>query len=201
MKAGIVGRTGAGKSSLLLALFRLKGLDGGCIYIDGQDIAQVSLKSLRSQISVIPQNPLLFHGDVRKNVDPTNSFSIFQVNQILQELQLLAEADSEAHQLSAGQKQILCLARVLLRDSQVLICDEATGSIDPKTEDFVQSFMRSRLQMKTVVTIAHRLKTVQNCDLVIVLDQGRCVEQGAPSELAAKGSYFSSMLHAAESSS
>lgn len=201
MKAGIVGRTGAGKSSLLLALFRLKGLDGGCIYIDGQDIAQVSLKSLRSQISVIPQNPLLFHGDVRKNVDPTDSFSPFQVNQILQELQLLAEADSEAHQLSAGQKQILCLARVLLRDSQILICDEATGSIDPKTEDFVQSFMRSRLQRKTVVTIAHRLKTVQNCDLVIVLDQGRCVEQGAPSELAAKGSYFSSMLHAAESSS
>lgn len=199
-KTGIVGRTGAGKSSLLLALFRLKSLDGGQIFIDGQDISLVSLKSLRSQISVIPQSPLLFHGDVRKNVDPTDSFSPIQVDQVLHELQLLAEASAEAHQLSAGQKQLLCLARILLRNSQILICDEATGSIDPKTEDFVQSMMRSRLQSKTVVTIAHRLKTVQNCDLVVVLDQGRCVEQGAPSELATQGSYFSRMLQAAESS-
>lgn len=200
MKVGIVGRTGAGKSSLLLALFRLKELCSGAIYIDGQDTASVSLRSLRSQLAVIPQSPLLFHGDVRRNIDPTHTHTSTDINAVLEELQLVSFAETDVSQLSTGQKQLLCLARSLLRDSQIVVFDEATGNIDPKTEDFVQTVIRSKLCGKTMMIIAHRLKTVRKCDLVVVLEQGECVELGPPDDLERQGAYFSQMLQASESS-
>ncbi|XP_022796168.1 multidrug resistance-associated protein 4-like isoform X3 [Stylophora pistillata] len=189
-KVGIVGRTGAGKSSLLAALLRLAD-SSGTIRIDGIDISELGLHELRSRLSVIPQDPVLFSGTLRKNLDPFDEYSEMELWRALQEVQLsdmicsltggldglLTESGSN---LSVGQRQLICLARAILRGNKILIMDEATANVDQRTDSFIQETIKRRFQTCTVLTIAHRLKTIMDCDRVMVLDNGRLKEFDEP---------------------
>ena len=192
-KVGLIGRTGSGKSSIIQTLFRLREISGGVILIDGQDISKVGLKSLRSQLNTIPQSPLLFQGNVMDNLSTFGLYSSPEVETALQEVGL--EARGPASELSTGQRQLLCLARAFLRKTQIVLFDEPTGNIDPNTQDFIVQQVKRRFATQTVMTIAHRLKTVMECDTVIVLEAGAVVETGSPVALAqTEGSRFQALL-------
>uniref|UniRef100_A0AAG5CVY7 ABC-type glutathione-S-conjugate transporter n=1 Tax=Anopheles atroparvus TaxID=41427 RepID=A0AAG5CVY7_ANOAO len=193
-KVGIVGRTGAGKSSLTLALFRIIESAGGSIVIDGQDIAQLGLHALRSRLTIIPQDPVLFSGTLRINLDPFNTHSDDDIWKALEHAHLKAfvkgltaginhEVTEGGENLSVGQRQLICLARALLRKTKVLILDEATAAVDLETDDLIQATIRTEFNDCTVLTIAHRLNTIMDSDKVIVLDKGQIVEFAAPGEL------------------
>ncbi|XP_047482074.1 ATP-binding cassette sub-family C member 3-like [Penaeus chinensis] len=195
-KVGIVGRTGAGKSSLTLALFRIIEAAGGEIDVDKVNIADVGLHDLRGRVSIIPQDPVLFSGPLRLNLDPLASHSDADIWRAL-ELAHLAEyirgqalglehpVDEEGSNFSVGQRQLVCLARALLRNSRILVLDEATAAIDLETDDLIQATIRSQFAHCTVLTIAHRLNTIMDSDRVLVLDQGKIAEFAPPSELLA----------------
>ncbi|KRJ97660.1 multidrug resistance-associated protein 1 isoform X5 [Drosophila yakuba] len=193
-KVGIVGRTGAGKSSLTLALFRIIEAAGGRISIDGVDIASMGLHMLRSRLTIIPQDPVLFSGSLRINLDP---FEIKTDDEIWKALELshlksfvksLAaglnhEISEGGENLSVGQRQLVCLARALLRKTKVLVLDEATAAVDLETDDLIQKTIRTEFKECTVLTIAHRLNTILDSDKVIVLDKGQITEFASPTEL------------------
>ncbi|XP_055548703.1 multidrug resistance-associated protein 1 isoform X7 [Wyeomyia smithii] len=204
-KVGIVGRTGAGKSSLTLALFRIIESAGGKIIIDGQDISQLGLHALRSRLTIIPQDPVLFSGTMRINLDPFNVHSDEEIWKALEHAHLKAfvkgltaginhEVSEGGENLSVGQRQLICLARALLRKTKVLILDEATAAVDLETDDLIQRTIRTEFKDCTVLTIAHRLNTIMDSDKVIVLDKGQIVEYAAPNELLqSRSSAFYSM--------
>ncbi|KAL0274896.1 UNVERIFIED_CONTAM: hypothetical protein PYX00_002924 [Menopon gallinae] len=204
-KIGIVGRTGAGKSSLVAAIFRLVELDSGAITIDGVDISLIPLPILRSRITVIPQDPVIFTGTLRSNLDPYNKYSDEIIWNVLKQTKLYDKVQSIPNGLSAvfgergdvlsvGENQLLCLARALLRSSKILILDEATASVDPDTETAVQTIIDKDFKHCTILTIAHRLKTVKNCDKVLVLNHGMVQEFDDPKTLMENpNSLFSSM--------
>ncbi|XP_052866594.1 multidrug resistance-associated protein 1 isoform X1 [Anopheles cruzii] len=204
-KVGIVGRTGAGKSSLTLALFRIIESAGGSIVIDGQDIAKLGLHALRSRLTIIPQDPVLFSGTLRINLDPFGVHSDEDIWKALEHAHLKAfvkgltagishEVTEGGENLSVGQRQLICLARALLRKTKVLILDEATAAVDLETDDLIQRTIRTEFSDCTVLTIAHRLNTIMDSDKVIVLDKGQITEFAAPSELLqSKTSAFYSM--------
>lgn len=204
-KVGIVGRTGAGKSSLTLALFRIIESAGGKIVIDGHDISQLGLHALRSRLTIIPQDPVLFSGTMRINLDPFNVHSDEDIWKALEHAHLKAfvkgltaginhEVTEGGENLSVGQRQLICLARALLRKTKVLILDEATAAVDLETDDLIQTTIRTEFKECTVLTIAHRLNTIMDSDKVIVLDKGQIVEYAAPNELLqSKSSAFYSM--------
>lgn len=195
---GVVGRTGAGKSSLVVCLLRLRPITSGAVLIDGQNIANASLKDLRSQITVIPQMPVLFSGTVQYNVDPTGRHTTREVETALKTVGLVPEY--EATKLSCGQKQLLCLARALLRNSRIIVSDEATGSLDQATEHNLQTVLDQVLSGRTRLAIAHRLNSVLRCQLVLVMQGGRCIEMGSPQSLRAQSnSHFAALLLSAES--
>ncbi|XP_053085621.1 multidrug resistance-associated protein 4 isoform X4 [Pangasianodon hypophthalmus] len=189
-KVGIVGRTGAGKSSLISALFRLAEPQGK-IYVDGVLISDIGLHDLRQKISIIPQDPVLFTGTMRKNLDPFKKYSDEDLWNALEEVQLksvveelpgkletiLAESGSN---FSVGQRQLVCLARAILRKNRILIIDEATANVDPRTDDLIQKTIREKFQECTVLTIAHRLNTIIDSDRILVLDGGRIHEYDEP---------------------
>ncbi|XP_017108726.1 multidrug resistance-associated protein 1 isoform X8 [Drosophila bipectinata] len=193
-KVGIVGRTGAGKSSLTLALFRIIESAGGRIAIDGVDIATMGLHMLRSRLTIIPQDPVLFSGSLRINLDP---FEVKTDDEIWKALELshlksfvksLAaglnhEIAEGGENLSVGQRQLVCLARALLRKTKVLVLDEATAAVDLETDDLIQKTIRTEFKECTVLTIAHRLNTILDSDKVIVLDKGQITEFASPTEL------------------
>ncbi|KAF3420729.1 LOW QUALITY PROTEIN: hypothetical protein E2986_00606 [Frieseomelitta varia] len=193
-KVGIVGRTGAGKSSLTLALFRIIEAADGKIIIDDIDIAKLGLHDLRSRLTIIPQDPVLFSGSLRINLDPFNSYSDDEVWRALEHAHLkcfiktlpnglLYELSEGGENLSIGQRQLICLARALLRKTKVLILDEATASVDLETDDLIQRTIRQEFKDCTILTIAHRLNTILDSDRVIVLDNGRIVEYDSPESL------------------
>ncbi|XP_013404197.1 multidrug resistance-associated protein 1 [Lingula anatina] len=193
-KVGIVGRTGAGKSSLTLALFRIIESAAGSITIDGVKIADIGLHQLRSKITIIPQEPELFSGTLRSNLDPFGLYSDQDVWNALEHAHLkgfvatlparLQHEISEAGEnLSVGQRQLVCLARALLRKTKILVLDEATAAVDMETDDLIQSTIRSEFKECTVVTIAHRLNTIMDYDRVLVLDKGTIKEFQPPSVL------------------
>ncbi|XP_040839365.1 ATP-binding cassette sub-family C member 10 isoform X1 [Ochotona curzoniae] len=192
-KLGIVGRTGSGKSSLLLVLFRLLEPSSGRVLLDGVDTSQLQLAELRSQLAVIPQEPFLFSGTVRDNLDPQGLHEDGALWQVLEQCHLRevissvggldGELGEGGRSLSLGQRQLLCLARALLTDAKILCIDEATASVDQKTEQLLQQTIRKRFADKTVLTIAHRLNTILNSDRVLVLQAGRVVELDSPSAL------------------
>lgn len=204
-KVGIVGRTGAGKSSLTLALFRIIESAGGKIIIDGQDISQLGLHALRSRLTIIPQDPVLFSGTMRINLDPFNVHSDEEIWKALEHAHLKAfvkgltaginhEVTEGGENLSVGQRQLICLARALLRKTKVLILDEATAAVDLETDDLIQRTIRTEFKDCTVLTIAHRLNTIMDSDKVIVLDKGQITEYAPPNELLQnKSSAFYSM--------
>ncbi|XP_063601958.1 ATP-binding cassette sub-family C member 3-like [Penaeus indicus] len=195
-KVGIVGRTGAGKSSLTLALFRLIEASAGEIAIDKVNIADVGLHDLRGRVSIIPQDPVLFSGTLRLNLDPLDRCSDAEVWRALelahlasyvraQPAGLLHPVDEEGANFSVGQRQLVCLARALLRNSRILVLDEATAAIDLETDDLIQATIRSQFAHCTVLTIAHRLNTIMDSDRVLVLDQGSVAEFDTPARLLA----------------
>ncbi|XP_051254829.1 multidrug resistance-associated protein 5 isoform X5 [Dicentrarchus labrax] len=209
-KIGIVGRTGSGKSSLGVVLFRLVERCGGSILIDGIDISDIGLADLRSKLSIIPQDPVLFSGTVRSNLDPFNQNSEEQIWEALERshmkecvsqlpLKLDSEVVENGENFSVGERQLLCVARALLRQCKVLILDEATAAMDAETDTLIQETIRSSFQDCTTLTIAHRLHTVLASDRIMVLNQGQVAEFGEPSELLAnENSRLCSMLAAVE---
>ncbi|GAB0099313.1 multidrug resistance-associated protein 1 [Sergentomyia squamirostris] len=193
-KVGIVGRTGAGKSSLTLSLFRIIESAGGSILIDGQDISKLGLHTLRSRLTIIPQDPVLFSGSLRMNLDPFNTHTDDEVWRALEHAHLRAfvkgltaglnhEVSEGGENLSVGQRQLVCLARALLRKTKVLILDEATAAVDLETDDLIQRTIRTEFRECTVLTIAHRLNTIMDSDKVIVLDRGHITEFSSPTAL------------------
>ncbi|KAH9501054.1 hypothetical protein DERF_011922 [Dermatophagoides farinae] len=196
-KVGIVGRTGAGKSSFALALFRLIDAETGAIRISNRNIHEIDLHELRSTLTIIPQEPLLFAGTLRNNLDPFNQYTDEQIIIALKKANLghmitmLDQSiDQQLNRLSFGQKQLLCLSRALLRKSQILVLDEATAGIDPATDKLVQETIHHEFVHCTVLTIAHRLKTILSYDQILVLDQGQIVEFDTPKSLMSDSSTF-----------
>ncbi|XP_042225839.1 multidrug resistance-associated protein 5-like isoform X2 [Homarus americanus] len=207
-KIGIIGRTGAGKSSLISTLLRMAELDSGSIIIDGVDISTIGLHTLRSRISVIPQDPVLFQGSVRYNLDPFEEQSDDDVWQALershlkgvvqrQEHGLMSKVEAAGENFSVGERQLICLTRALLRNSKILILDEATASVDVETDHLIQATIKEAFATSTVLTIAHRLNTVANYDRIMVLDAGKVREFDTPEMLmTTEGSVFQEMMQA-----
>lgn len=203
-KIGIVGRTGAGKSSIIQALFRLARTDGS-ITIDGVDTATVTLHRLRSSIAIIPQEAVLFSGTIRSNLDPFGEHADEQLWTALEQVELRSTVAAMAGKLdcvisgdsagfSMGQRQLMCLARAILRKNRILILDEATANVDAQTDRQIQRTIREQFGGCTVMTIAHRLQTIEDSDRVLVMDAGRVVEFDQPSVLKlTSGGYFARM--------
>ncbi|XP_041825781.1 multidrug resistance-associated protein 1-like [Melanotaenia boesemani] len=193
-KVGIVGRTGAGKSSLTLGIFRIQEAAKGRILIDGIDIAQIGLHDLRSRITIIPQDPVLFSGSLRMNLDPFETCSDEDLWKALELAHLSSfvsalpqklnyQCSEGGENLSLGQRQLLCLARALLRKTRILVLDEATAAVDLRTDQLIQSTIRTEFKDCTILTIAHRLNTIMDYTRVIVMDQGSIAEMNSPSQL------------------
>lgn len=189
-KIGIVGRTGAGKTSTIAALFQLYNIDGG-ILIDDVDTTKISLDELRSKISIIPQEPVLFSDTMRKNLDPFEEYTDEVLWNALEQVELKEEISENPFGLncsvaeggsnfSVGQRQLVCLARALIRNNKILVMDEATANVDPQTDGLIQSTIRKKFEECTVLTIAHRLHTVMDSDRVLVMDGGKLVEFDHP---------------------
>ena len=237
-RIGIVGRTGAGKSSIMSALFRLVELAGGSIKIDGIDIATVGLKDLRTRLAIIPQDPTLFRGTVRSNLDPFNEHSDLELWSALRQADLVEDTpessspasplaltnsppresgegekskpstpthgagnrihldgvvEEEGLNFSLGQRQLMALARALVRNSQIIVCDEATSSVDMETDQKIQHTIATAFRGRTLLCIAHRLKTITNYDRICVMDQGRIAELEHPLTLWERGGIFRGM--------
>ncbi|KAG0213036.1 hypothetical protein BGX33_003167 [Mortierella sp. NVP41] len=240
-KVGIVGRTGAGKSSLTLALFRIieaadsywarasaqdagghgddnsynstsisEALDGGSIEIDGIDISTLGLKDLRQHLSIIPQDPTLFAGTVRENLDPLGELPDIELWQALERAHLKDhitsltgglsfEVAQNGENFSVGQRSLICLARALLRKTKILVLDEATAAVDIETDELIQKTIRKEFKDRTILTIAHRIKTVMDSDKILVLEKGRVEEYDTPKKLMkSKGLFYSLARQAGE---
>jgi ABC-type multidrug transport system fused ATPase/permease subunit len=193
-KAGVVGRTGSGKSTLLLALYRMFELDKGTIRVDGVDVASLALRKLRPSLSIIPQEPVVFSGTVRSNLDPFGEFTDTAMWEVIKKANLESQVkaaggidgrvDGTGGQAwSLGQQQLVCLARAALRNVPVLCLDEATAAMDPHTEQEVQAVIKRVFQDRTTLTIAHRLDTVIESDQVLVMEAGVLKEMAPPSVL------------------
>uniref|UniRef100_A0A7S4AQQ3 P-loop containing nucleoside triphosphate hydrolase protein n=2 Tax=Pseudo-nitzschia australis TaxID=44445 RepID=A0A7S4AQQ3_9STRA len=220
-KIGVVGRTGAGKSTLMVSLLRIVELDSGKIFIDGQDTLKIGLTKLRSNIAVIPQDPVLFSGTIRSNLDPFGDFrddDIFTVltrvglftntkaststdslsSLGLSQLQSLHDIVKEGgSNFSVGQRQLLVIARALLSGASIVIMDEATAAVDADTDARIQKVMRSEFADATCITIAHRINTIMDSDFILVMDNGKAAEFDTPKKLIAKGGMFRDLVQAA----
>ncbi|KAH7391842.1 P-loop containing nucleoside triphosphate hydrolase protein [Pyrenochaeta sp. MPI-SDFR-AT-0127] len=208
-RIGVVGRTGAGKSSIMSALFRLQELSGGSIVIDGVDIGKIGLHDLRSKLAIIPQDPTLFKGTIRSNLDPFHEHSDLELWGALRQSDLVSNestmddhsgrihldsvVEEEGLNFSLGQRQLLALARALVRGSQIIVCDEATSSVDFETDAKIQRTIVEGFRGKTLLCIAHRLKTIINYDRICVMDAGLIAELDTPLKLYDQGGIFRSM--------
>ncbi|KAL7747806.1 hypothetical protein RI367_006741 [Sorochytrium milnesiophthora] len=205
-KIGICGRTGAGKSTITLSLFRIIEALQGSIIIDGQDISKIGLTDLRSRLTIIPQDPVMFQGTLRENMDPLNQHTDAELWRALEnagfaeyaqglEGKLEAKIESGGSNLSAGQRQLLTMATALLRKRRVVIMDEATSATDPETDALVQRAIRSEFKECTVLTIAHRIATIMDSDRILVLDKGQVAEFDSPANLLQNPeSHFSKLV-------
>ena len=196
-KIGIVGRTGSGKSSLFLSFFRLLEAYSGCIIIDDININNLKLNCLRSKLSIIPQSAVLFSETIRYNIDPFNEYSdakilnalkIVKLDELVLSLPqgLNTMMSEHGSNFSVGESQLICVARALLKESTILLVDEATSSVDPNTDILIQNILKTKFKNRTVLTIAHRLQTVLDCDRILVLKSGIVKEFDTPKNLLAK---------------
>lgn len=198
-RIGVCGRTGSGKSSLMIMIFRIVEIeqDGGKIQIDDVDVGSIGTSALRLNLSIIPQDPVIFSNTVRYNLDPFGNCSDTELWEVLGKVQMeevvsalpggLDEEVAEGGEnFSQGQRQLLCIARSLLRKPKILVMDEATASIDNATDAAIQSMIRENFDQTTVLTIAHRLNTIMDSDRVLVLDNGRIAEFDSPETLLQK---------------
>jgi ATP-binding cassette, subfamily C (CFTR/MRP), member 1 len=210
-KIGVCGRTGSGKSSLMLTLFRILEADSGSIIIDDVDISTIGLDDLRSKLAIIPQDPTLFAGSLRYNLDPLDQCTDEELTLALNKIEglktaadtlggLTGKVTEGGENLSVGQRQLVCLCRALLRQAKVLILDEATASVDSKTDEMIQKLLRSDdFKNTTVLVIAHRINTISDCDSVLVLEQGKVLEFGNPKQLIKiEGGAFKSLVERSE---
>ncbi|GMQ00070.1 hypothetical protein CsSME_00047298 [Camellia sinensis var. sinensis] len=204
-KMGVVGRTGSGKSTLIQVFFRLVEPSGGRIIIDGIDIFMLGLHDLRSRFGIIPQEPVLFEGTVRSNIDPIGLYSDEEIWKSLDRCQLKDVVAAKPGKLdssvvdngdnwSVGQRQLLCLGRVMLKHSRLLFMDEATASVDSQTDAVIQKIIREDFAARTIISIAHRIPTVMDCDRVLVIDAGWAKEFDKPSHLLARPSLFGALV-------
>ncbi|XP_031568469.1 multidrug resistance-associated protein 1-like [Actinia tenebrosa] len=203
-KVGIVGRTGAGKSTLSMALFRILECNMGKIIIDNIDISKIGLHDLRTRITIIPQDPILFSGTIRMNLDPFNHHDDEELWRVLEVVHLKSyvsglqdglqyTVQEGGDNLSVGQCQLVCLARALLRKSKILVLDEATAAIDMETDELIQQTIRTEFADQTVLTIAHRLNTIMDYDRIMVLEHGSVVEFDTPAALLTRKKVFYDM--------
>ncbi|KAL6615336.1 hypothetical protein ACP70R_037606 [Stipagrostis hirtigluma subsp. patula] len=204
-KIGVVGRTGSGKSTLIQALFRIVEPSEGKIIIDGVDICTLGLHDLRSRFGIIPQEPVLFEGTIRSNIDPLEQYSDDEIWQALDRCQLKDAVASKPEKLDAsvvdngenwsvGQRQLLCLGRVMLKHSKILFMDEATASVDSQTDAVIQKIIREDFAACTIISIAHRIPTVMDCDRVLVIDAGLAKEFDSPANLIERPSLFGALV-------
>ena len=198
-KIGVAGRTGSGKSTIALCLFRILEAKSGNILIDDVDISEIGLFKLRSSITIIPQDPALIEGSLRFNIDPLKLYSDDEIEEVMRQIGFwyICEQEQEdietrgldmlitenGSNISIGEKQLICIARAILRKSKIVIMDEATSCIDLKTENLIQKAVSELLSESTIITIAHRIKTIIKSDRILVLDQGRIAEYDTPSNL------------------
>ena len=210
-RIGVVGRTGAGKSSIMSTLFRLVELSSGKITIDGVDISQIGLEDLRSRLAIIPQDPTLFKGTIRSNLDPFQQHTDLELWSALRQADLVGQdakmedgaatsrihldgiVEEEGLNYSLGQRQLMALARALVRNCQIIVCDEATSSVDMETDQKIQRTIATAFKGRTLLCIAHRLKTIIGYDRICVMDSGRIAELDAPLTLWEKGGIFKGM--------
>ena len=221
-RVGIVGRTGAGKSSLTLAIYRFLEARSGSIHIDGIDISRIKLFDLRNRLAIIPQDPVLFSGTIRSNIDPFDQLEDYALKEALERVHLshspasrneavdpasetsdsnvnifdsLSSPISEGGgNLSQGQRQLLCLARAIVARPKIMILDEATSAVDMATDLLIQRSIREEFSNTTLVVIAHRLSTIADFDRILVLEDGKAVEFGRPEELLEQRGVFWSMV-------
>ena len=200
-KIGIVGRTGSGKSTIALCLFRILEAKEGAIYIDNVDISKIGLRKLRSNITIIPQDPTLMEGTLKFNIDPLNLHTAKEIEDVMREIGFwyICERNLEENKnkpdeekglnmiitengenISIGERQLICITRAILRKSKIIVMDEATASIDVNTENIIQRAINNLLNDSTILTIAHRIKTVLNSDRILVLDNGEVKEFDSP---------------------
>jgi ATP-binding cassette subfamily C (CFTR/MRP) protein 1 len=194
-KIGICGRTGSGKSSMFVALFRIvEPQPGSKVLLDGVDLSTLGLRDLRSKMAMIPQDPFMFAGTVRTNLDPFEEHTDEEVWSVIEKVGLKNTIDSAAKQLdmevidngsnfSLGQRQLLCMGRALLRNSRVLMMDEATASVDMDSDALIQKTVREAFSECTTLTIAHRLNTIMDSDKILFLDSGKVSEYDDPQTL------------------
>ncbi|XP_052108530.1 ABC transporter C family member 13 isoform X2 [Arachis duranensis] len=206
-QVGIIGRTGAGKSSVLNALFRLTPIYSGSILVDGMDIKNVPVRELRTHLAIVPQSPFLFNGSLRENLDPFKMSDDLKIWDALEKCHVKEEVEEAGGldilvkeggiSFSVGQRQLLCLARALLKSSKVLCLDECTANVDIQTASLLHTTISSKCKGMTVITIAHRISTVLNMDSILILDHGNLAEQGNPKVLLNdESSLFSSFVKA-----
>jgi len=205
-KIGIVGRTGSGKSTLLIALLRIVEICNGKITIDGIDISEIGLKDLRTKIAIIPQEPVLFVGTIRSNLDPFNKSTDEEIWKALKSVHLADKISDMPLKLdsaviehgknfSLGQRQLFCIAQAILSRTKILVLDEATAAIDMGTDALIQKAIKENFEHNTVLTIAHRLNTIIESDKVLVMDAGQVVEFDEPLKLLDKDKgYFRSLV-------
>lgn len=193
-KVGIVGRTGSGKSSLVGTILRMVEVSSGQIIIDGLDVQKLGLNDVRKRITIIPQDPVMFSGTIRFNLDPLQEQSDAALWDALEKTHMRefvstyeegldAMVSEYGENISAGQRQVLCLTRALLRNSKVVILDEASSSLDMETDKLIQETIRKYLKHATIITIAHRLFSLVDYDKIMVMDEGVVAEFGTPDEL------------------
>lgn len=205
-RCGVVGRTGAGKSTLAAGLFRLVELEGGKITFDGVDISKISLDNVRGRpngMTIIPQEPVLLPGTLKQCLDPFGEFTDEEVMDALNCVRGASRGLRNIHEVveeggvnfSVGERQLICLGRAMLAKPKLLFLDEATASVDGETDAHIQRMLRSRFNGTTLLTIAHRLNTIMDYDVVLVVDKGKSAEFGTPAELLSnKDSIFSQLV-------